>query len=89
MKMKVSGLQNVELVGEVSGVRESEGYLTMTIRLTKPLGWHATAAMTHKDLINLVKLLLFNPANLSYFLFGFGKPGRCRAGDAKNSDEKH
>jgi hypothetical protein len=84
--MKVSGLQNVELVGDIAGVRESDGYLMMTVRLTKPLGWQATAALTHKDLINLVKLLFFRPANLRYILFGFGKPGRPKTGGSKNSD---
>jgi len=76
--MKVSGLQNVELVGEIAGIRESDGYLTMTVRLTKPVGWQASAALTHKDLMNLVKLLLLKPSNLLYVLFGFGQPGRSK-----------
>ena len=75
MRMKVSGLENVELVGEIAGLHESDGYLVMNVRLTKPVGWHARAALTHKDLMALLKLLL-KPANLRYTVFGFGKPGK-------------
>ena len=73
MRMKVSGLENVELVGEISGVHESDGYLIMDVRLTTPVGWQARTALTHKDLVALIKLLL-KPANLRYIIFGFGKP---------------
>jgi hypothetical protein len=79
MRMKVSGLQNVELVGDIAGVRESDGYLVMTVRLTKPVGWQASAALTRKDLMNLVKLLLFKPSNLLYVLFWLGPPGRSES----------
>ena len=75
MKMKVSGLENVELAGDISGLHESDGYLVMTVRLTTPVGWHARVALPHKDLIALIKLML-KPANLSYVIFGFGKPGK-------------
>jgi hypothetical protein len=76
MKMKVSGLPNVELVGDIAGVRESDGYLTMTVRLSKPVGWQASAALTHKDLMSIGKQLLLRPSNLFYVLFGFAQPGR-------------
>lgn len=79
MRMRVSGLQNVELVGDITGFHESEGYLIMNVRLTTPVGWEARAALTHRDLMNLVKLLLLKPANLRYIFFGFGKPGRSKA----------
>jgi hypothetical protein len=74
MKMKVSGLQHVELVGEVTRLNESEGYLQMKVRLDSPAGWTATAALTHRDLMTLMKLLI-RPTALRYVLFGFGKPG--------------
>ncbi|MBN2074549.1 MAG: hypothetical protein JW762_03260 [Dehalococcoidales bacterium] len=73
MKMKVSGLENVELVGKVTDVYKKDGYLVLDVGLTIPIGWNAKAAMTHKDLMYLVKLLL-KPANLLYIFFGFGKP---------------
>jgi hypothetical protein len=87
MRMKVSGLQNVELVGDIAGFRESDGYLMMTIRLTKPVGWQASAALTHKDLMKLIKLFLLNPSNLRYILFGFGKPGRSKTGGVQKNEE--
>lgn len=73
MKMKVSGLQHVELIGDVTQLSESEGYLVMNVKLDNPVGWTATAALTHHDLMTLVKLLL-KPSALRYILFGFGKP---------------
>jgi len=79
MRMKVSGLQNVELVGDITGFHESDGYLIMDVRLTTPVGWQARAALTHKDLMKLVKLLLLKPGNLRYIFFGFGKPDRSVA----------
>jgi len=82
MKMKVSGLENIEFVGEITGFHESDGYLIMDVRLTTPVGWKARAALTHKDLMNLVKLLLLKPAGLRYIFFGFGKPDRFKARSA-------
>lgn len=79
MRMKVSGLQHVELVGEVTGLNESDGYLVMNVRLDNPVGWSAKAALTHRDLMTLLKLLM-RPAALGYMLFGFGKPHRQAAG---------
>ena len=81
MKMKVSGLQHVELVGEVTRLNESEGYLLMKVRLDSPVGWTATAALTHRDLMTLMKLLI-RPTALRYVLFGFGKPRRQTKGPA-------
>ena len=74
MRMKVSGLQHVELVGEVTRLNESDGYLIMNVRLENPVGWSATAALTHRDLMTLMRLLV-RPSALRYMLFGFGKPG--------------
>ena len=73
MRLRVSGLQHVELVGEVTRLNESDGYLLMNVRLDSPVGWSATAALTHRDLMTLMKLLMRPPA-LRYMLFGFGKP---------------
>ncbi len=85
MKMKVSGLENVELVGDITGISESKGYLIMNVRLTTPLGWQAKAALTHKDLRNLIKLLLLRPSNLRYMIFGFGKPRSIKIQTAANN----
>ena len=73
MRMKVSGLPNVELVGDIAGLHQSAGYLIMSVGLTSPVGWDARAALTHKDLMTLIKLLLLKPANLRFIIFGSGK----------------
>jgi hypothetical protein len=78
MKMKVSGLQHVELIGDVTRLSESEGYLVMNVTLRNPVGWSATAALTHRDLMHLVKLLL-RPAALRFILFGFGKSSKKKS----------
>jgi hypothetical protein len=78
MKMNVSGLQHVELIGDVTRLNESEGHLVMNVTLRNPVGWSATASLTHRDLMNLVKLLL-KPAALRYVLFGFGKPSNKKS----------
>lgn len=74
MKMKVSGLENVELAGDITSFRVSKGYLVMNMRLTTPVGWHAEAALTHKDLMTFIRLLLSKPSNLLYIIFGSRKP---------------
>lgn len=74
MRMKVSGLQHIELVGDVTRLTESEGYLVMNVKLDTPVGWTATAALTHRDLMRLMKLLV-QPAALRYVFFGWGRPG--------------
>jgi len=71
--MKVSGLQHVELIGSVTRLSETDGYLVMNVKLENPVGWSATAALTHRDLMTLVKLLI-RPSALHYIFFGFGKP---------------
>jgi hypothetical protein len=76
MKMKVSGLENMELAGNITGFRVSRGYLLMNIRLTTPVGWNAEAALTHKDLMTFMKLLLSKPSIISYILFGSRKRTR-------------
>jgi hypothetical protein len=87
MKMRVSGLQHIELVGEVTRLSESEGYLVMNVRLDNPAGWTAAAALTHRDLMMLIKLII-RPSALRYVIFGVGKPRRragLQAGGAKNN----
>jgi len=71
--MKVSGLQHIELVGKVTQLNENDGYLVMNVKLDNPVGWTATAALTHRDLMALMKMLM-KPSALRYIFFGFGKP---------------
>jgi hypothetical protein len=77
--MKVSGLENMDLVGDVAELHESDGYLVMNVRLTKPVGWQARAILTHKDLMTLMKLLLLKPSNLRFLFLGFGNHGKSEA----------
>jgi len=63
----------LEIVGEISEIKVKDEFLIMNIRTTIPVGWNLRAALTHKDIITLIKLL-FKPKNLFYILFGFGKP---------------
>lgn len=48
--MKVRGLENVELVGEIAGLHESDGYLIMNVGLSKPVGWQARIFYLKKNL---------------------------------------
>lgn len=73
MRIKMTALGPVEMVGEITDLREVGDWLVMRVRMTTPVGWEARAELTHKDLMTLVKLLL-RPSNLRYFFFGFGKP---------------
>lgn len=73
MRMKVSGLPTIEFRGEISGIEESDGHLCMGIRLSTPLGWSADAALTHKDLMTIMKEIFFKPRNLFYLMYGFAK----------------
>lgn len=75
MRMKSTAIGTVELVGDITNVREVNDWLIMHIRTTTPVGWDLRAALTHEDLRTFVKLL-FRPGNLRYLLFGFAKPGK-------------
>jgi hypothetical protein len=63
----------MELVGDVTWLNESRGYLVMNGILDIPIDWTGTAALTHRDLMTLMKMLI-RPVALRYILFGFGKP---------------
>lgn len=74
MRMKSTAIMGtLEIVGEISEIKVKDEFLIMNIRTTIPVGWNLRAALTHKDIITLIKLL-FKPKNLFYILFGFGKP---------------
>ena len=74
MRMKSNAIMgNVEVVGEISDVCVKDEMLVMNIRTTVPVGWNFKTALSHADLMDVLKLAL-RPANLAYILFGFGKP---------------
>ena len=75
MRMKSTAIMGIlELVGEISDLRVKDEWLIMNLRTTTPSGWNLKVALSHADLLTLLKLLC-RPRNLAYFLFGFGKPG--------------
>lgn len=75
--MKSEGFGNIEIVGNVTKIKSSGGYLIMNIDTTTPVGWHVNAALTHRDLIAVMKQML-KPSNLLYLFFGFARPNSAR-----------
>jgi hypothetical protein len=79
MRVRISGALSMELAGDIMGLQEKNGYLIISMRTnvgTMRAG-SVKAVFTHKDLMDVIKLLL-KPSNLRYVLrhvfFGFGKP---------------
>jgi hypothetical protein len=75
MRMKSTGIGNLELVGKITALKEVDDWLIMHLKTTTPVGWDLRAAFTHEDLRAFMKLLL-RPSNLRYLIFGFAKPGK-------------
>lgn len=73
MRMKSEGFGSIEIAGDITSLKQSEGYLIMNVNTSTPVGWHVRAALTHKDLMTILKQML-KPGNLLYLLFGFGRP---------------
>ena len=75
MRVKVSGLLSMEIAGNITEVEERHGYLliSMGAHVGSAKAGSVKAALTHKDIMDVLKLLL-KPANLCYVIFGFGKP---------------
>ncbi len=74
MKMKSRFLGAVELEGQITDLRIEKNWMIMTLKTTTPAGLDLKAAMTHDDLVTLIKLICKKPGNLAYAIFGFGKP---------------
>ena len=73
MRMKAQFMGTLEVVGEITDLRVKDELLIMNVRTTTPAGWNLKAALSHADLLALLRLLC-KPRNLFYVLFGFGKP---------------
>ena len=73
MRMKSTFLGSMEIVGEINNLKPKGGWLIMDLTTTTPTGWNLSAALTHGDIMGLLKLML-RPSNLRYLIFGFGKP---------------
>jgi hypothetical protein len=73
MKMKMALLGPIEMVGDITDIKEVNKWLVIHVKMTTPAGVEATVALTHRDLMSMIKLML-RPSNLRYVLLGFGKP---------------
>jgi hypothetical protein len=62
-------LGTLELVGEISDLSVNGKWILLNLRTTTPAGWNLKAAMSHSDLMTLIKFL-FRPKNLINFVFG-------------------
>ena len=74
MRMKARFMGSLEVVGQITQLKEKDDWLIMNVRTTTPAGWDLHAALTHKDIVTMIKLML-RPRTLRYIFFGFGKPG--------------
>lgn len=75
MRMKSSHiLGTLELVGEISGLTVNDKWIVLNLRTTTPTGWNLKAAISHSDLLRMLKLL-FRPTTFMKFLFGCCKVG--------------
>ena len=69
MKMKLSGMEAMELEGAIGRVQVQEGGLQLDIRLDKPLGWSAGARLSRGDVLRLIGLMLRSPRTWAFLLF--------------------
>lgn len=73
MRMKSTGIVgDLEMLCEISDIRPKDGWLIVNIRTTTPVGWNLRVALSHADILTLLKLLC-KPSNLACILFGFGR----------------
>jgi hypothetical protein len=67
MRMRSTGLGRTELVGHFEGIARKGDYLVLSVRTTAPVRWHVRTALSRKDAIEMLKLVL-RPSILIYFL---------------------
>lgn len=70
MRMRSTGLGKTELIAEVEDLKRMGDFLVMVVQTSSPVKWKVRAALTHKDLFALLRLML-KPSNLKYLLFGW------------------
>lgn len=71
--MKARFIGNLEVVGQITQLKKMENWLILNIRTSTPAGWNLYAALTHKDILTMIKLML-KPSIFCYVILGFGKP---------------
>ena len=58
MRMKSTGLGRMELVGQFEEIVPNGDFLILSVRTTEPVRWHLRTALSRKDAISVLKLLL-------------------------------
>ncbi len=76
MRMRSTGLGRTELVGAFEGISRNGDYLILSVRTTAPVKWHVRTALSRKDAIQMLKLVL-RPKTLLFFLSCLGN--RCES----------
>lgn len=71
MRMKSTGLGKTELIGNFEGISLSGDYLVLSVKTTAPVKWHVRTALSRKDAIEMLKLVL-RPRTLLFFLSCLG-----------------
>lgn len=71
MKMRVSGLEGMELDGSVSRIHVADGHIVLNVRLKNPVGWEANSQMSRQDVWRVLGMILKRPAVLAFLLFGY------------------
>jgi len=74
MRMRSTGLGRTELLGRFEGITLSGDYLVLSVKTTAPVKWHVRTALSRRDAIEMLKLVL-KPRILLFFLSCLSK--RC------------
>lgn len=69
MKMRSTGLGKTELTGGIEDIRVMGDFLVLVIQTSQPVKWKVRAALDHRDLFSLLRLM-FKLSNLKYILLG-------------------
>jgi hypothetical protein len=67
MRMRSTGLGTTELVGEISDITKTGGYIILHIKTNEPVKWHVRAAMNPREMLKIFWLML-KPSRMFYVL---------------------
>lgn len=81
MRMRSTGLGRTELVGSFEGIQKNGDYLVLSVRTSSPVKWHVRTALSRRDAIEMLKLVL-RPKTLLFFLSCLGN--RCEGETPKD-----
>lgn len=81
MRMRSTGLGRTELVGSFDGIKRNGDYLVLSVKTNAPVKWHVRTALSRKDAVEMLKLVL-RPTVILFFLSCLG--GRCEGDPPKD-----